>query len=45
METKTKQSKPAVAASKNNQWKPIRLAFCTRTGRVVHLDDVRNANA
>jgi len=40
--------KPVVAPknqSNNKDWKPIRIAICSKTGRVVHLDDVRNANA
>lgn len=42
-----KTGKPVVAAknSNNKDWKPIRIALCSRTGRVVHLDDVRNPNA
>jgi len=47
METKNKVvRKPAVAQNQsNNVFKPIRLALCTRTGRVVDLNDVRNENA
>jgi hypothetical protein len=46
METKNKVvRKPAVAQNQSNKvYKPIKLAWCTRTGRLVHLDDVRNAN-
>jgi hypothetical protein len=46
METKTKVRKPRVAQDQasNNVFKPIRLALCTRTGRVVDMNDVRNAN-
>jgi len=46
METKNKVvRKPAVAQNQSNKvYKPIKLAWCTRTGRVVVYDDVRNPN-
>lgn len=43
-----KNGKPVVAVknSNNKVWKPveIKLALCTRTGRIVHLNDVHNPN-
>lgn len=46
METKTKVRKPRVAqdTQTSNKWKPIKLAWCTRTGRLVVYDDVFNVN-